>query len=739
MNKNLYQLIVRFVVSWLLLTVGITNAVAADDFAHNRIALDAAYPTRESVMAAMSLQKDVILLAEAKDAFGNPTGRFDNCVDINCTSGEAGNSQWGAIALLAFWWNKNGQIDNVVADAARRGLAFAMANRHWTDDPSDMQYLRQIGSGYANTRYFLNNTKPIGNYPSTAWGLLYKAMILRWGSTLMNNTEFSALEAQARSNWLWISRASKYNPQNTANQTMGAILGAYMLGSTLNDAALKAEVLAYYETGVIDTNMPPIGQCGVEPVCGGFRHVARIPIQGYSIFNEQGGFDTHYGAMHLTFHAAMFFLMGKDVTSTIYLDALAQAQYVRDRLSESGNMHGGTRHNEMGGSITDIAFALGLNFFSSKTVRDLGVTRIANGVINPLSPTQAMAYGQRAMGSILLSQYFSTWNTNKLIRNTSTGLRRGNVSIFFDQTNQPQAVSVNGTYFTEVVVQNGVHARGAYLQKADGSWISDQSIHANTTAATANFTIRNATSNMPDPNVDIKTRYITNGEVLYVISMMQFKVATTLRSANLLLGLPNISNTSRLVKVYDANNASNFIDLSLDTGSLSVTALRVGDVEIKAWPPNLRVNNVADPVTPEKARWMTGTNWGTTIEKLGVATYGGIFDPVTWSYPPHPNDTPRVWWNPKGNDATVRYTDFMRVNIKGSSTGDAYSPGDMIVAVAKFAPTGNVDGFNLTPTYQNGSTFKVSNMLIEDAKMSFSFGWAAGIFADKLSGQSIGL
>jgi hypothetical protein len=739
MKKNSCWVVTQVALSGLIFVLGTMNVRAADDFAHNRIALDVLYPTRDSVMAAMTLQKDVILLAEAKDAGGNPTGRFDVCVDINCTSGEAGNSQWGAVALLAYWWNRNGQTDAVVADAARRGLAFAITNRHWTDDPSDTQYLRLIGSGYANTRYFLNNNKPIGNYPSTAWALLYKTMILRWGSGLLSPTEFSTLEGQARSNWLWISRASKYNPQNTANQTMGAILGVYMLGSTLNDAALKAEALAYYETGVVGTNIPPSGQCGTEPVCGGFRNVARIPLQGYSIFNEQGGFDTHYGAMHLTFHAAMYFLMGKDLTSNVYLDALAQAQYVRDRLSESGNMHGGTRHNEMGGSITDIAFALGLNLFSSRTVRDLGVARVSNGVINPLSPTQAMPYGQRAMGSILLHQYFSTWNTNKLIRNTPVGLRRGNVSIFFDQTNQPQEVSVNGTSFTEVVVQNGVHARGVYLQKADGTWISDQSVHTNTTAATTNFTIRNATSNMPDPNIDIKTRYITNGEVLYVINMMQFKTATTLRSANLLLGLPNISNTSRLVKVYDANNASNFIDLSLDTGSLSATALRTGDVEINAWPPTLRVNNVADAVTVAKSRWMTGANWNTTIEKLGSATYANAFDPVTWSYPPSPNDTPRVWWNPKGNDATIRYTDFMRVHIKGSSTGDVYAAGDVIVAVAKFAPTGNTDGFTVTPTYQSGSTFKVNSVIIDDAKMSFSVGWSGGTFVDKLSGQSIGL
>jgi hypothetical protein len=738
-SRSVQSVTTQLVLILIVLTLYNPVVNAANDFTNNRIALDVAYPTRDSTMVTMSLEKDVILLAEAKDSSGNPTGRFDFCADVNCTNGEAGNSQWGAVALLSYWWSKNGQNNTTVANAAKRGLAFAIANRHWTDDPSDKQYLRKVGTGYANTRYYLNNNKPIGNYPSTAWALIYKAMILRWSGTLFSTADRSAVEAQARSNWLWISRASKYNPQNTANQTMGAILGAYMLGSTLNDTALKNEALAYYETGVANTNMPPSGQCGTEPVCGGYRNVARISIQGYEIFNEQGGFDTHYGAMHLSFHAALFFLMGKDLTSNVYLDAFSQAQYVRDRLSESGSMHGGTRHNEMGGSITDLGFALGLNFFSGKTNRDLGVARVANGVIDPLSPSQAMSYSQRAMTMILFNQYFSTWNTNKLTRNSAVGLRQGDVSIFFDQTNQPQSVSVNGTSFTEAVVENGVHVRGVYLQKSDGNWFSDQSTHVNTNTGTSNFTIRTAIGSMPDPSVDVKTRYITNGDALYIVNMIRFRAAASLRSANLMLGLPNFSNTSRLVKVYDATNANNFIDLSLDTGSLSAAAVRTGDVVIKAWPASLRVNNVDDAVTPAKARWMTSVNWNSTIEKIGSATYGGVFDPVTWSYPPHPNDTPRVWWNPKGNDATVRYTDYMRVNIKGSSTGDAYALGDVIVAVAKYASTGNADGFNVTPTFQSGSTFKVNTMLIEDATMSLNFGWSSGTFVDKASGQSIGL
>jgi hypothetical protein len=714
-------------------------SAAAEDFPHHREAVHTIYPTRTSIMDAMTLEKDIILLAEAKDSSGNLTGRFDSCVDENCTSREAGNSQWGAVALLSYWWSKNGKNNKLVADAARRGLAFALVHRHWTLDSHETQYLRQTGMGHAYTKYFLSNCRSIGNYPSTAWALLLKAMLSKFGSELFTPEQRIEIAAQGRSNWLWLTRASKYNPQNAANQTMGAILGAYMLGDALNDGHLKNEAIAYYETGVPDTNLPPLEKCGKEPFCGGFRNVARMTVQGHQIFQEQGGFEAHYGPMHLTFHAALHYLQGADVASNIYLDALEQATYVADRISESGSLHGGTRHNDMAGSNTDMAFGLGLNFFSRKTQRDLGATRVRYTKINSKSSKDAMMIAHYSFGIILFHEYFADWNRDKRIRNSAVGMRRGDVSIFFNDMNQPQEVSVNGTSFTEAVVQNGLHAHGVYLQKADGSWVTDQSVHKHTVAVSKNFSIRTAIGLVKDPDISVKTHYIASDQTLYVVNLLRVNTPIKLRASSLLLGLPNISRTHRIVKIFDAANPKKFIDLALDDGMLSAKKIRVGDVEISAWP-QVRVVNVGTVTVPPKARWMSGMNWNLTIEELWAAKSVKSFNPITCMSEPSADDTPRVWWNPKGAEPTVQFTDYIHVVARENIEGDLYEAGDVIIAVAKFSPSstaGYADKFNVLPLYQKNSSFKMESLSIADAGLELSIDWSSAILMDLKSKEQI--
>jgi hypothetical protein len=432
------------------------------------------------------------------------------------------------------------------------------------------------------------------------------------------------------------------------------------------------------------------------------------------IFAEQGGFETHYSGVQLTFMAALHALMGYDIGSNVYQDASEQAEYMNARLSESGTMHGGTRHNEVSGSKTDIAVGLGYNLFSNRSGADLGRVKLKDGSVSR-NPIHSQIYGHRASGIILLHAYFEPWDTSRPTQNQQMALQKGGVSVYLDSTNQPQEISVNGTSFTENLFNNGQRAQGFFYQTSSGSWRADAAMRNNYYAATDSYQIRTLTGTAAGAGASVKTRYITDGASLYHITLVKFEAATTLRSANVMIGLPNVSATSRVTRIYDLAGTGTVLDLSLDAGSLTTARFRAGDVDLEGWP-RLRAENT----TASGNRWMSAADSNRTLEDLI-------------------NVRPRIFWIQKPGEESIGYADSLRVNIHTDPSGQAYAAGDVICAVAKFSPAGSPGGFAVTPTYQAGSTFKITSMVVEDEGMRFTFGWSAATFTDKASGQTLSL
>lgn len=564
-----------------------THAVhAADNFNHSRIPLSTIYPSQDALMNVITTEKNATLAGQHSD------GNFENAA-TPFTDGD-----WGCVALLAYWWNQNGQNDETVAAASRSGLDFALAHRNWTTDPSDTRYLLTTNSGESYTAYNLANSDAFGNYPTTAFTLINKAMILQFGQGLFSQSQLDEVKNQAYSNWRWLTRVSTFDPQSTSNQVMAAIVGGYMLGVAANDQSLKDEAMAYYDTGVAGTNNT-----------SGYRNIDRISLQGFQIFQEKNGFEVHYGGMQMTYMAALYALTGSNTNTNIYNDLIQQASYIDNRLSEAGSMHGGTRHNEASGSITDIAAGLGYNFISAELGTDAGRVKFKGGTV-PSNGSNSDLYGHRANPIILFHMFFRPWSTNQPTKNEEMSLRRANASIYFDGNHLPQEFAVNGTVFTDNIVNNGQQAQSFYYQNADGNWSSDVQIADNAYNATSNYSIRTVTGTADSGNFSIKSHYLTDGTSLYHITLIKANADVTLQNAQVMIGLPNISETKRIVTITDANNTSNSLDLSQDSGSLSSSKFTTGDVDIDGWP-QLEANNTTSSYT-----WMTGSNYNKTIEDL---------------------------------------------------------------------------------------------------------------------------
>ncbi|HLG76581.1 MAG TPA: hypothetical protein VKX46_09205 [Ktedonobacteraceae bacterium] len=669
----------------------VTKAYAADNFNHSRIPLRTMYPSQDSLMTTLTAEKTSCLAGQ------HANGNFESTTNTKYTDGD-----WGCVALLAYWWYQNGQNNDTVANAARSGVDFALANRNWTSDPADTRYLLVTNSGESYTAYNLANSDAFSNYPTTAFTLINKAMMLRYGQGLFTQDELNTITDQAYSNWRWLTRVSVFDPQSTSNQVIAAIVGGYMLGLATNDQNLQNEVLSYYSTGVAGSNNT-----------SGYRNTNRVTLQGFPIFAEHNGFDSHYSGLQTTYMAALHALMGYDTSSDVYNDLIQQASYMNNRLSEAGSMHGGTRHNEISGSRTDIAGGLGYNFMSAVLGADMGRVKILTGPVST-SAANSDLYGHRAHPLILFHEFFSTWNDTVQTKNEAMALRQGSASIYFDGNRLPQEISVNGTTFTDIMVNNGQEAQSFYYQDAQGSWTSDVSTSDDAFDSTSNYQIRTVTGSANGGNLSIKSRYITNGSTLYHITLIQANTTVTLQNEQVMLGLPNVSTTQRIVKIYDADNANNYLDLSGDSGSLSAARFTTGDVDIAGWP-QLEADNVST-----QYGWMTSSNYNLTLEDLV-------------------NQSPRIYWYPSSSSSSayITATDTMEVPIHANPAGDTLQAGDVLCAVAKFSPHGSTEGFTVNPTYKPDSSFIVTSMEITDNGMDFSFDFNGGTFTDTNTGEVV--
>jgi len=437
------------------------------------------------------------------------------------------------------------------------------------------------------------------------------------------------------------------------------------------------------------------------------------------------GFDTHYSGLQLSDMTEMIYLMGGPTAAgNIYTDALAEAAYSSDRLSQAGSMHGGTRHNEVGSTTSDIAPGAGYNYFGAILQADLGRVTVLND--NSTGSGHVQTWGHRASEIIFLHQNFTAWTSTPKPANDLASMRQGNVSVFFDEGNQPQEISVAGTVLTDAL-HNSAKAQGLDIRNSTNVRSAPATMSAPTFDQTQYYTLHTVSGavNNSDINAGVRHYFVTEGTILYIVTLIQINAPCTLDQLDNILGIPNISSVNRIVNVNDVNTLASVLDFSQDTGSYANTSLQAGDIRMDAWP-----QLVAENITPNGNTWMstsTSTSsgvatWNQTLEQLGNGTNG--------------NGT-RIYYYPNSSTPILTTTDDIRTNIQPTSSSTLYAAGDLVASVVRIAPTAAGNNMTVTPVYAGSSSFKISQITISDPNMSFQLNWNTVTFIDKRASQTI--
>ncbi|MGD0902043.1 MAG: hypothetical protein ABR924_03785 [Terracidiphilus sp.] len=663
-------------------------------------------------------------------------------------------------------------------------------------------------NGYLYSKYLPTDTV-VGeaNYEETALSLIYKDMIYQYntapaGASLLTSSQLASVMSSAQSNWSWLTIDAVFDPEHTANQVMQAVLGGYWLGYVMgldtaqfSQSAATAQMSAaldYYDGGLANSNQTT-----------GFRQIEiATNSQGYKYFTEHflcmlpttpttrvydqasctasngkaqlDGFDTHYSGLQLTHMVQLIYMMNlaqakypslcntnngpSCINSNVYPDALAEAEYSRDRLSQAGTMHGGSRHNEMGSTSTDMTFSAGYNYFGQILGEDFGRSLVRlNDSSNGAG--SADAWGHRSAELIFLYLNYQPWIAAPLTVNSLAGMRRNSVSVTFDASNQPQEISVGGTVLTDAIHNSVVGSDGgADTQseqlgvngKAQGLEIVDASGNVTTPAAmsqpvydsTTNYTLRSVTgtATIPGGSANLRQYYLTDGTSLYIVSLAQLPSGSaSLTSVGSLLGMPNISTENRIVDVCPisatpcgSSSSTVVLDLSAGTtGSFggsysSVTGIQTGGVAMYAWP-QIVAENAAPSPTGYTWRSPAGypTAYTTTLEDLSDAT-------------------PHIFYYPNSISAIITNSGEIRTQMQPTSGPTAYKPGDSIASVVRIAPTSFGNTMTVTAHYAAGSAYNLASCAaspcldVEDTGLSFTVS-SSGVatFADKASSQTI--
>ena len=645
------------------------------------------------------------------------------------------------------------------------------------------------------------------DYEETALSLIYKDMIYQYNTTpsgvsLLTSSQLASVMTSAQSNWSWLTIDSVFDPEHTANQVMQAVLGGYWLGLDMGlDTAQFSQSMAtaqmsaaldYYDGGLANSNQTT-----------GFRQIEiATNSQGYKYFTEHflcmlpttpttrvydqasctagngkaqlDGFDTHYSGLQLTHMVQLIYMMNQGqakyqnlcsthngsscIDSNVYPDALAEAEYSRDRLSQAGTMHGGSRHNEMGSTSTDMTFSAGYNYFGQILGADFGRSLVRlNDSSNGAG--SADAWGHRSAELIFLYLNYQPWVTAPLTVNSLAGMRRGNVSVTFDGGNQPQEISVAGTVLTDAIHNSVVGSDGgADTQseqlgvngKAQGLEIVDASGNVSTPAAmnqpvyhsTTNFTLHSVTgtANLPGGSANLRQYYVTDGTSLYIVSLAQLPSGSaSLTSVGSILGTPNISAENRIVDICaisatPCGSSSSTVALDLSAGTTgsfggsysSTTGIQTGGVAMYAWP-QIVAENAATPAGGYT--WMSPSGYPTaytnTLEDLSDAT-------------------PHIFYYPNSISAIITNSGEIRTQMQPITGPTAYQPGDMIASVVRIAPPAVGDTMTVTAQYAVGSTYNLASCAsspcldIEDTGLGFTVS-SSGVatFTDKASSQTI--
>lgn len=365
---------------------------------------------------------------------------------------DIGDMSLGVISLLCLAWRQGVRTDEKLVTAVRRGVTHFLTERVYRKDNPGQLYLRHRDSGVPHARYFPAEGAAFGDWPSTVWAMLHAVNVLDLGEGLLTPDQYAEVTELAIGYWRWLTEISMFNPQQTGNQAIGAIVGGLTLARHLRRVSRSDD-----GDRIADKAMS-LYHDEIRP--------GRIIDRGYPLPLEHGaGHDQNYLPISLSFLARAYQVSGAEV---FVEDGDQIARHLDCRLSVRGFDFGGPRYSEQHCGSEGM---FGLRHFSGRIGADLG--RYLGDRRIPYYPVarNGAPSGHFAFVSVWWFQDDSTWYrhpTDVPVR-TAYSLRHGHVSVSLTESRTPYLIDAGNAAVIESVIdhQHGIAPLARYPDGRD--------------------------------------------------------------------------------------------------------------------------------------------------------------------------------------------------------------------------------------------------------------------------------
>ncbi|MGW6929219.1 hypothetical protein ACWGE0_04080 [Lentzea sp. NPDC054927] len=521
-----------------------------------------------------------------------PDGNLEDIAAVD----DIGDMALGVVSLLCLAWHREDRRDPELADAARRGLDFVLAHRVFRADNPGEPFLRVRDSGLPYARYVLETGEhPFGDWPSTVWALLHVVNVLEFGRELITVTQWAALADVATGFWRWLTEASIFNPQQTANQAIGAVVAGLTLGHLLSEKSIVDDAMFLYHSEVRSKRV--------------VDRELRLPVE------HGAGHDQNYLPISLTFLARAYQVSGEQC----FLDDGDEiARHLETRLSARGFDYGGPRYSEQHSGCEGM---LGLRFFGGRIRAELGRYLGDRRVAYYCATTPGLPSGHFAFATVWFFVDEHSWYRAPadVPVHTRYSLRHGKVSVSLTGQLTPYLIDAGATAVIESVVDHQ-HGIGPLVRYADGRRtlltrpLGPARVRDVVDGGLGAKLVTKAVVTWDQVMLSVQQLYVTDGERLHLVAVLDRAALPPGAELAFLAGLPYATaegERQRRIRTVREPGGSPF-DLgeswrALDTGG----ALLAGGLALSA-AAGLRVEN-----TPDGAAYFNGPRTvGMTQEQL---------------------------------------------------------------------------------------------------------------------------
>jgi hypothetical protein len=517
------------------------------------------------------------VLARAVSAVLGRQGPDGNLED-HAAVDDIGDMALGVVSLLCLAWHRGDRRDPELADAARRGLDFVLNHRVFRADNPGEPFLHVRDSNLPYARYVLEaGDHPFGDWPSTVWALLHAVNVLEFGRELITVNQWASLAEVATGYWRWLTEASMFNPQETANQAIGAVVAGLTLGRLLSEKSIVDDAMFLYHSEVrakrvVDRDL-------------------RLPVE------HGAGHDQNYLPISLTFLARAYQVSGEQC----FLDDGDEiARHLETRLSARGFDYGGPRYSEQHCGCEGM---LGLRFFSGRVQAELGRYLGDRRVAYYCAGTPGLPSGHFAFATVWFFLDENRWYREPAEApvHTRYSLRHGKVSVSLTGQLTPYLIDAGATAVIEAVVDHQ-HGIGPLVKYADGRRtlltrpLGPVRVRDVVEGGLGAKLVTKAVVTWDQIMVSVQQLYVTDGERLHLIAVLDRAALSADAELTFLAGLPYATaegSRQRRIRTVSEPGGSPF-DLAEAWRSLSTGGTLLADGLALSAAAGLRVENPPD-------------------------------------------------------------------------------------------------------------------------------------------------